>query len=284
VKVAYFTAGTVGAGHLVRGAAIGRALLRAGFDGTYRMFGPVPPFAALAAASYETVPVQSDSVLRHRHLAQTSELAHRLDTYDPDLLLVDLFWAPLRWVLPGLACEAWLLVRSCPDGWLLGRPDFAFAREQYRRIIGIEPNAHAAVSEAIDPMVVANPEECRPPEALRDHLGMPAERPVKVVVHAGERGELAELLRVGGDGAVILDLFEPPALYPAAEWLGGADRIVSGCGYNAFWEARWLGYAERTEWVPFRRSIDDQARRLADCRSHRPRANGADTLAHWILR
>ncbi len=70
--------------------------------------------------------------------------------------------------------------------------------------------------------------------------------------------------------------------FPAAEWLGGADRIVAGAGYNAFWEAHWLGYAERTEWIPFRRTIDDQALRVELSRGMTPRENGADTLARWI--
>ena len=73
------------------------------------------------------------------------------------------------------------------------------------------------------------------------------------------------------------------SVLPAAEWLGGADRVVCGGGYNAYWEARWLGYAERSTFVPFRRSIDDQASRLAMFRDHFPRENGADELARWIL-
>src|SRR6185295_7862008 len=106
MKIAYFTAGTVGAGHLVRGLAIGRGLRRAGFRGAYRMFGPRLPFAAAGREDHVTVDVQTDRALRDRHLAQMSGLAQELQAFDPDLLLVDMFWAPLRWVLPALSCEA----------------------------------------------------------------------------------------------------------------------------------------------------------------------------------
>jgi hypothetical protein len=138
--------------------------------------------------------------------------------------------------------------------------------------------------EAVDPVVICNPDECRPPGALRERLGVPAGRRLSVVLQAGRRGESEQLQRLAGEGAAVLDLFDPEAPFPAAEWLGGADRIVAGAGYNAFWESRWLGYHERTEWMPFPRSIDDQALRLELGRATRPRENGADVLARWILK
>ena len=50
---------------------------------------------------------------------------------------------------------------------------------------------------------------------------------------------------------------------------------------NSVWEARWLGYAERTTFVPFPRGNDDQAARIA---GRVPMTeNGADVLAGWML-
>jgi hypothetical protein len=284
VKIAYFTAGTVGVGHLVRGLAIGRGLSRAGFRGEYRIFGPELPFpAAQRLADYEPVAIELDSSLRDRQLAQISRLAGQLREYSPDLLLVDMFWAPLRWFLSGLPCEAWLLVRICPPHWLAGPPGMPFEPAQYARIVAVEPMPGRGAREAVDPVVICNPDECRPPGALRERLGVPAGRSLSVVLQAGRRGESEQLQRLAGEGAAVLDLFDPEAPFPAAEWLGGADRITAGAGYNAFWESRWLGYHERTEWMPFPRSIDDQALRLESGRATRPRENGADVLARWIL-
>jgi hypothetical protein len=284
VKVAYFTAGTVGAGHQVRGLAIERALARAGFEGEYRIFGPTLPFAATQELkTYEPVVVETDPSLRNPQTAHTSRLAEQLRDYAPDLLLVDMFWAPLRWILSGLDCEAWLLVRICPPHWLTGPPGLPFQPSQYARMIAVEPMPERGAREAIDPLVVCNPDECRPPGSLRERLGIAQGRALSVVLHAGQRGELEQLSRAAGRGAVVLDLFEREALFPAAEWLPGADRVVTGGGYNAFWEAHWLGYAERTEWMPFRRTIDDQALRVELSRGTAPRRNGADTLACWIV-
>jgi hypothetical protein len=299
VRVAYFTAGTVGAGHLVRGVAIGRGLARAGFAGEYRLFGPGLPFpAALARTDYEAVEIETDRALRDRHLAQGSALARRLAAFAPDLLLVDMFWAPLYWVLPALqragGCAAWLLVRTCPPHWLAGPPGMPFTPGPYERILAIEPGVEtgldlsrlgrARLDETIDPIVVANPGEHRPAGALRERLGLAAGDELVAIVHAGARGELPALHEAAAAASpAVLNLFDPAAPFPAAEWLGGADRVVCGGGYNAFWEARWLGYAERTTFVPFRRTIDDQARRLTACRDIVPRANGADELARRIV-
>lgn len=106
-----------------------------------------------------------------------------------------------------------------------------------------------------------------------------------MVVHAGLADERPGLVAAaaGSGETAVLSLFEREALFPAAEWLPGADAVVSGAGYNAFWEARWLGYADRATFVPLPRRIDDQARRLAECRRHPMRVNGADRLAGWIL-
>lgn len=284
MRVAFFTAGTIGAGHLVKSLSIERALGRAGFRGDYRCFGPALPFeAAHDRPNYEVVEISTERVLRHRHLAQISALARRLAEFDPDLILVDMFWAPLLRVLPGLACEAWLLLRICPPLWLFGSRETRFDARQYTRIIAVEPMPERGAREAIDPLVVCNPDECRPPGALRAHFAHPPERPLVVVSHAGERREAEVLEALAGPQAHTLNLFEPGALFPAAEWLPGADRIVSGAGYNAFWEAHWLGYAQRTTWAPFPRPIDDQAMRSAGVPGYAPRENGADTLARWIL-
>jgi len=275
----------VGAGHLVRGLAIQRGLGRAGFAGTYRMFGPTLPFpAARLCPGYETVPIQTDPALYDRHLAQTSDLAERLRDFAPDLLIVDLFWAPLRWVLPALKTEAWLLLRTFPPPWLTGPLQSPFDPTQFERIVAIEPVSHAMIDDEIDPIVIANPDECQPPEALRERLGIPPGEKLTVVLHAGERGETEDLLRhAGTDRPTVLDLFEEKGFFPAAEWLGGADHVVSGAGYNAFWEARWLGYAGRTTLVAFHRSIDNQLLRARELWHVRPRENGADVLARWIV-
>ncbi|HXU45311.1 MAG TPA: hypothetical protein VN783_07285, partial [Thermoanaerobaculia bacterium] len=121
MNIAYFTAGNIGAGHLVRALAIRRGLLRAGFRGSFRIFGPPLPFpVARTIPEVEEIAVQGDRSYGDRFLAPASPLAARLHAFAPDLLLVDLFWAPVYWILPALPCPAWLLLRLCPPVWLEG--------------------------------------------------------------------------------------------------------------------------------------------------------------------
>jgi len=281
MRIGFFTAGSVGAGHLVRGVALERALRRVGFGGEYRMFGPALPFAAAARLGYETVPLE-EGLLRDAVRAPESALARVLSRFQPDVLLVDLFWAPVHHLLPHLRCEAWLLVRCCPRAWFGGPPDTRWDPARFARIIGIEPLPHAAIRERVEPVVVCNPEECRPPGALRAHLEVPPGRPLVVAMHAGLPGEMAALAKAGGHGVVTCDLYTESALFPVAEWLRDADGVFAGAGYNSFWEARWLGWFERTVFTPFPRAVDNQGWRLATCSTYRMQQNGADTLARWL--
>jgi hypothetical protein len=281
MRIAYFTGGDVGAGHLMRGLALQRALRRAAVEAEYRMFGPQLRFPILASLDYEVVPLVP-AELRSPLRAPESALAQALEAYRPDLLIADLYWGPLRHILPIAGCPAWLLVRSCPRAWFGGPPDARFDPRRFRRIVGIEPVFHGVITEHVDPVVVCNPDETRPRGALRAHLGVAPDAPLVVVTHAGVPGEIDMLAAGAGDATVRCDLFGDAALFPLAEWLGDADVVIAGAGYNSFWEAHWLGWAPRTTFTPFKRMIDDQAWRVATCSAHRMRANGADTIAAWV--
>jgi hypothetical protein len=231
VRVAYFTAGTVGAGHHVRGLAVRRALARASFQGELRTFGPPLPYPGSHTASLAPQhELELDRVeLSDPRRAPESELAHALRSFDPDLVLVDMFWAPVRFILPSLRAQAWLLVRKCPPVWFVGPNDAVrFDRSSFARVYAIEPGLEVGLeSREIEPIVIANPGECRPPDALRRRFGVPSGAKLDVVVHAGRAGERARI-EVGHDGARVLDLFGDDALFPAAEWLGGRTRSRAG--------------------------------------------------------
>ncbi len=190
MKIAYFTAGTVGAGHTLRGLAIRRGLLRQGFGGEIRAFGPEVPFpAARQALDREVVTIEGDRTYQNRLLAPVSPLAQGLRAYAPDLLLVDLFWAPLYWILPTLSCPAWLLLRLAPPIWLEGPPGVPFRPEPFERIIAIEPLCRA---HGVRPV----PAFDRRPGAPPARLPVDPER---------ERGRPAGALDLGGLGRASSD-------------------------------------------------------------------------------
>ena len=62
------------------------------------------------------------------------------------------------------------------------------------------------------------------------------------------------------------------------------DEVISGTGFNSFWEAALLGYGAHMHWVPMPRRIDDQQWRgslVADA-PVRVTQNGADRLAELV--
>lgn len=253
----------------------------------FHIFCKEQPFAAARRPGLTTLPIE-ERLLRDPQQAPETSLARALRDYAPDLLIVDMFWAPLRHILPLPGSEAWLLVRTAPENWLLGPTGLPFAATQYRRILAIEPllRPPPVPVEQLEPIVICNPDECQPETALKSRLGVPVDRPLTLVVHAGKPGEreiLERDARAGSEAVEVADLFadQDQALFPVAPWLAGADRIVGGCGYNLFWETRWLGLAGRTSLRGFPRPIDNQFYRLS-LGAHRVRENGADVLARSI--
>jgi hypothetical protein len=286
LRVAFFTAGTLGAGHLVRGLAIGRALERANFRGTYRMFGPpqrLPAAAAAARTDWEDLAIVERELLDPA-LARTSAVRRALEAFAPDVLVVDMFWAPLANVLPIPDCEAWLLLRAMHPKWLVGPPGLPFDPSRYERILAIEPAVPAQIgAESIDPVVLVNPDETKPRGALRDRFAIARDTRLVAVVHAGIAGESASFTPSISEGESLLelDLHATDALFPVAAWLGDCDVLHAAAGYNTFWEAHWLGYAARTTFVPFARRNDDPHRRMQSL-GHVMKANGADAVASMI--
>lgn len=295
MRVVFFTAGSTGAGHVMRGLAIGRGLERIGFRGTYTMVGPRRELALEALAPvYRGVAIDHEELLDPAR-ARASELARTLDELRPHLLVVDLFWGPLVRLLPRPGCEAWLLVRRVYPQWLLGNARMAFDRSQYARLVAIEPGLD--LEEEVAPVVIANPDELRPASHLRDRLGVGKDERLSVVAQVGVSGEWRKLVdasrdrahvfTMGDEGAVDdprIRIHDGATFFPLATWLAGADAIASGAGYNSFWEAQWLGHASRTRFVAFKRKLDDQAWRVRHCSGHTPRFNGADVLAAQIAR
>lgn len=285
-RIAYFTAGTVGAGHLVRGVALGRALQRCGHE-QYRIFSPPSPFARVAEPWLEPVPIETD-LLRNRASADDSAIARALKAYAPDRLVIDLFWVPLA--LVQLPCPAWLLLRSVPPAWLVGPREARFDAGRYERVFAIEPAPGLERFLPLDPVVVCQPSEAVSREALVSWVGADTHAPLRIIARAGlpdDQGLLMERAHALDPSATwhTLDLSRSDAPFPAAAWLASmqtGDHLVAGAGYNLYWEARAMGFDVHTTFVPLPRKLDDQAMRAA-MGGPAPARNGADVLARALL-
>jgi hypothetical protein len=295
MKLAYFTGGTAGAGHLVRGIAIVRALERRGYRGESRLFIPAEPLAGLrltlSTVAATVCRVDPEEVLDPLR-APSSDIAAALISFDPDLLIADLFWAPLLHILPLLDCKAWLLVRNCPPAWLRGTENVRLDASQYERIIGIEPLEHEEIREFVEPIVVCNPDDAKTRTELCEKWGVEEEARIVAISHAGLIGEIdileadrTAITEQGEQETVVIqtDLHAESAVFPMAPWLPAADQVFCFAGYNSYWESRWMGFAHKTRLRVAGRTIDDPLGRVRAGQSYEMRENGADVLARMIM-
>jgi hypothetical protein len=283
MRIAYFTAGTHGAGHIVRGNAIGAALARQQIPHEFRIFSPDNRWNYLADVPVCPTQIQAD-LLRDGRTADSSDVALALRAWQPDLLLIDLFWVPLS--LVALPCPAWLLLRSVPSAWLVGPSEARFSPQRYERVFAIEPAPGLESFEAIPPIVYEKIWLPRTREELCDRLSLDVQKPLRLIVQAGLPSD-DEMLqneadRQGGGFVRVL----PELLTPASPWLQTLrddDRVIAGAGYNLYWESHYFGFLEHMHFVGLPRRIDDQAWR-ASLHQHAtaPTQNGADVLASQI--
>lgn len=285
MRLTYFTAGSHGAGHVVRACALQRALRRAGRDDVHlTVVAPPSPFLRLVGDAARPTTIDA-SVLRDPARAGDSDVARAVVDSAPDVVVIDVFWVPLVFI--SLPCPAWLLLRSVPPAWLVGPQEARFDATRYARVLAIEPAPVLSAFEAIDPIVIVDRSERRARAELAAAVGASVDQPLQVIARGGLPADAAILeAQAAAKGGVwhSLDLREATAPFPAAPLLAAADAVIAAPGYNTFWEARLLGFDARTTWVPIPRSLDDAAWRASLPEDLRPRENGADVLVQMLLR
>ncbi len=287
MRVVFITAGTHGAGHVVRAAAIKRALLRTMSTRVrFDVAAPASSFLRLVGDAGHVISVDP-AVLRDPRTAAHSDVARVLAELQPDLVIIDVFWVPLVFV--PLPCPAWLLLRSVPPAWLVGPKEARFDAGRYERVFAIEPAPGLERFEALPPVVVAGAADVvvDPRAALAQRLGVDADDPLNVIVRGGLPSDAA-LLEDAAQGVHAgtwhhFDLHDDHAPFPVAPLLMGADRVVAAPGYNTFWESRLLGFDARTTWVPIKRTLDDASWRATLPATVRFADNGADALAQLLV-
>ncbi len=289
VRIAYLTAGTNGAGHIARGVALQRALQRTGEAHAFALFSPPSPFSHIAGDAFRSITLDP-SELRDPERALTASAGAAVRAFAPDVVVLDLFWVPFVFV--PLGAPVWLLLRSVPPVWLIGPREAGFDVRRYERVLAIEPAPGLEPYEPLSPIVACNPEDAVPRPQLCERLGVPVDQPLHLVLRSGlpsDADSLPLAARALDPMATwhTLDLTTPETPFPSGAWLAGlttGDRVVAAPGYNTFWEARRMGWAGRTHWVPLRRQIDDMAWRATLDSTLVFASNGADELAAALLR
>jgi len=250
------------------------------------------PFAALAGrlgTTLVTVPLEDDVALgpaRYRD----SALYKAIIEYNPDVLVVDLYWFPLDPFIRDLPCKKIILIRQVEPrffGMALPDRELAFRPGDYDLVLRTEPGFELPFpSLEIDPMIIRNHEEIMDANAARANLGLATGDRACLFAFNGNESEGAKAWKsfsyLEEEGwKVVRSDNRQGGLFQAVVWYNAFDMLVCGAGYSAFWEAQYFN--KEACFVPYPRRFEDQARRIALCSDYTPESNGADQLVQIIL-
>ncbi len=290
MRIAYYTSGISGWGHLVQGVSIARALARAGVRAEYRMFtsGAVPPFLSADTACVRLPAEGKEELSGGRH--GTSALFRAFKDFAPDVLLVDLHWFMIHFLASDLRCRKIFLCREVHPSFFtiaLRSGTISFRPGDYDLALATEPFGHPFPMEEINPVVLRNPDEILSRREACRRLDLdPADRHCFFTFKENPREELAVrktyayLGEEGGYRMVYAADYEN-GLFPAADYFNACDLLVTGAGYNSFWEAR--HFRKDAIFIPMPRNFENTYRRVAELSDYEFDGNGADQLVRRMM-
>ncbi|RPJ09603.1 MAG: hypothetical protein EHM28_01110 [Spirochaetaceae bacterium] len=298
MKIVYYTSGVTGSGRLVTGLSIRNAFLRKNIPVEFTILHSSTQAHILQGVENVVLPMET--------ISQTGPAAYdrsavyrQLIELAPDVLVVDLLWVPLRSFLGKLPCRKIFLCRQTSNEFfrLNDRAEtIVFDPSCYDMILATEPWPCPVTDKQINPIVIRNPDEILPRDkALRD-LGLePDKKNCLLSLNTGEHGEtgtgdLLSSLESSGwkifktsllRPATSLAGTSPPGIFPITDYYNAFDKIISGAGYNAFWEA--VYFKKEAVFLPQRRVFETQQWRMDNCRNFTFTENGADQLVRIVM-
>ncbi len=291
MRVLFFSAGATGSGHIVRGLSVAAALRRAGLHHDYAILTTATPYAELArrlGVPIQEIPFEMEEASESAHY-RDSRTFMAISAFNPDILIVDMFWLGLHASARELPCRKVLLTfQFDPAFYHIRTPnnDFRFRPEDYDLLLRTEPG-YAVPFEAteINPMVLRNHDEILGKDAARADLGLENAERSCLFACSGESGQVEAVWKsfsyLQDEGwTVYRAQHREGGLFPTIDWFAAFELLVCGAGYNAFWEARWM--RKEAFFVPFPRLREDQARRPALFSDYQVQVNGADQLVGML--
>lgn len=291
MRILFYAAGATGSGHIVRGLAVAAALRRSGIPHEFAILSSDIPYIDLARrfdVPVSTLPRDDEIILdpqRHRE----SALFKAIESYKPDILLVDQFWAGLDLFGNELICKKVLLTfQMDPAFFHIRTPtgEYQFRPADYDLILRTEPGYEVPFdSKEINPMVIRNHDEILSRAEARADLKLDDDAQACLFACSGEVDQVATAWKsfsyLEDEGwAVVRSQHREGGLFPTVDWFNAFDLLIYGAGYNAFWEARW--FKKVAFFVPFPRRFEDQARRPAFFSDYEFETNGSDELVRML--
>lgn len=288
LKVVYYTSGITGSGRVVTGISIGNAFKRKGIPCEFIIVSG-SNFSHLASDfSHVTIPLEEADALSAENYTK-SNLFNCLNNLNPDILLVDLLWFPLYHFIDKLNYKKIFLSRQVSDNFFsITLPDktIKFIPENFDAVIATEPFESIIPMSHINPIVIRNHNEILPRDEALNKLGIDGEKSVGLFAYNGQPGEYEAIknkynyLESSGYHMIYSSNYSGKGFFPIVDYFNAVDFVVSGAGYNSFWEIIYFG--KEAVFEPVKRRFEDQEKRVRECRKHVFAENGADQLVEII--
>ena len=283
MRIVYYTGGTLGSGRLVFGISIANALARKGVKCKYTIVHS--SLVSHIADDYHhiKIPYENENELSAGN-CHKSVLFKTLKKLKPDILLVNHQWFSVYYILDELSCKKIYLADYTYDSHYsipLKYETLTFKKEQYDRILAIEPFKSIIPMERINPMIIRNRDEILSREEALKRLNLDGSNKM-VLFNIGYQPDYYDKLRKKFSYLEKeYSFFQIPYdIFPAVDYFNIFDLVVCGGGYNNVWEINYFNKQALFEPIPMQ--FSDQSVRIKAGRDFHFDANGADQLVGII--
>ncbi len=299
IKVVYYTSGLAGSGRIIKGISIGNGFVRNNIPCDYVVISSCS-FGCLAAPfgfHHIGIPYEEARELS-RDTYEQSVLYNTIRKLSPDILIVDLQWFSLHQFISDFPCKKVFLCTNLNKPYIqdvfltikLPSGTLRFLPSQYDLLVAAEPLPLDLPMKQIDPLIIRNRDEILSENEAGQRLGLTTFKrntgKTCLVALNGKPGDFEEIkknysyLEDVGYKMVYSTNYDG-GLFPAADYFNVFDLLITGGGYNSFWES--IFFEKETIFVPAPRQFEDQKKRIDDNTDYEFKGNGVDQLVELIM-
>ncbi len=291
MKILYYTSGNPGTGRIVRGMSIFNALKRKGVRNEFVILSNTPH--ARIADNFNIphieIPFEDENILTKNNF-QNSILYKTLTKLNPDILIVDRMWYTLYHFIKELPCRKIFISIQVHDRFFsinLPKEKIKFKKDQYDKVLAIEPFKSCVDMDLINPILIRNKNEIYDKETALDKLGLDGTKKVCLVALNYKEGYLEKLidkysyLEDEGYDVIYSTNIKGGGIFPIVDYYNAIDLIICAAGYTQFWEVIYFNKETIFETLPMR--FTNLRWRIRECQEYYFEENGADQLADIMM-
>jgi hypothetical protein len=289
VKIVYYTPGISGWGRVVTGISIANAFKRKSIKCEFTLISSFQSDFQFDNIDHIKIPIENEDILFTKEY-RDSILYKTLSELKPDVILFDLIWHMTYKFIHELNCKKILLCRQVSNRFFslpLPNQKLVFNPNHFDIIFATEPFKSIVEMDSLNPIIIRNKDEILTRKEALTKLVIRDKCPICLLAFSGKSGEYETVKKKYS----YLERTEYQMLYstnystknyfPIVDYFNAFDFIVSGAGYNQFWEA--IYFNKEAIFEPVQRQFENQFWRVQTCQEYYFEENGADQLVDIIM-